>query len=387
MGINGIVDYLKKKLNCRPKVVKLGEFQGKKIAFDGQPQVYACYKMAVKIHCEDRENLAKNGVNDEEINDLATRLTCRYYLKFVAVGATPIIIYDGDPLVAKEDEIADRNKKKAAYKKQIDEISASPTPDVDELLKAYRGYMTPPRNFVKKVMELLKTLGYPVLRAKNEGEQLASELCAQGHADYVYSVDSDCLMYGPRKWIWWDWRSKEFYEYRMKDILKVLAITHEQFVDLCIMCGCDYNERIFRYAPPAIHADLHKHGSGRKIISYKKRFGVDTSCLKFEECKKLFEEKDVRDIIHEDSINAMVRAYYKFIKEMNAKRGDDEEMNVKRGDISEQVEELSSVLMTTIKIISFSDDVFNHSLLPSEPTYENKEDDGIKIPFWERITS
>ncbi|NIO45179.1 MAG: hypothetical protein GTN36_06555, partial [Candidatus Aenigmarchaeota archaeon] len=46
------------------------------------------------------------------------------------------------------------------------------------------------------IIDILKNLGFPVLKATEEGEKLCSMLCIEGKVDAVYSRDTDVVAMG-----------------------------------------------------------------------------------------------------------------------------------------------------------------------------------------------
>ena len=78
-----------------------------------------------------------------------------------------------------------------------------------------------------------------------EGEGYASELCRIGYVDYVLTEDMDTMAYACPKLI----RNCIDRSVKRRDIVSIfdynklindIELTHEQFLDFCILCGCDY---------------------------------------------------------------------------------------------------------------------------------------------------
>ncbi|KAH0617345.1 hypothetical protein JD844_015399 [Phrynosoma platyrhinos] len=51
-------------------------------------------------------------------------------------------------------------------------------------------------------------------------------------------------------------------------VLQKLNLTHEQFVDLCILLGCDYCEKIRGFGPKKALKLLQKHGSIEQVVQH-----------------------------------------------------------------------------------------------------------------------
>ena len=89
-------------------------------------------------------------------------------------------------------------------------------------------------------------MGTPIVYVNDEAERVCVELVANGYADYIYSEDTDTIVHSVAHEINTKILKKatnnSFYEIDIPDMLKAFNFTKEQFVDFCILCGCDYNE-------------------------------------------------------------------------------------------------------------------------------------------------
>lgn len=92
-----------------------------------------------------------------------------------------------------------------------------------------------------KIVELM---GLHAIVADGEAEALCSYLAREGIVHGVLSEDTDCLVYGApfmftqKKFTLND---EQVVVYHLASILSAMNMTHETFVDMCIMLKCDYN--------------------------------------------------------------------------------------------------------------------------------------------------
>jgi 5'-3' exonuclease len=92
---------------------------------------------------------------------------------------------------------------------------------------------------------LFDILNIPYYDAPVEAETTCSDLCKRGIVDAVLSEDTDVLAYSTPVFLTKiDVYNDTCVRLHHDEILKSLEITKEQFLDLCIMCGCDYNKNI-----------------------------------------------------------------------------------------------------------------------------------------------
>ena len=60
--------------------------------------------------------------------------------------------------------------------------------------------------------------------------------------------------------------SNKVLEYNLKYILQILNFTYEQFVDFCILCGCDYTNKIPKLGSETAYKYIKAHGNIETII-------------------------------------------------------------------------------------------------------------------------
>ena len=100
-------------------------------------------------------------------------------------------------------------------------------------------------NHINTTKELCKILRIPVYQAKGEGETVCACLCLGGKVDAVYTEDTDILAYGcPVQLYGLNVKKGTLKLVYLEDALNGLGFDYEQFLDFCIMLGCDYNERV-----------------------------------------------------------------------------------------------------------------------------------------------
>ena len=88
-------------------------------------------------------------------------------------------------------------------------------------------------------------MGIPYIDADGEAEVLCARLNSKGYVSACLSEDTDILANGGKVFIKSFNNTKNtVIKYSLDKILKDLNINYDQFVDLCILCGCDYSEKI-----------------------------------------------------------------------------------------------------------------------------------------------
>lgn len=157
-----------------------------------------------------------------------------------------------------------------------------------EKLKSYNISIT--KKDVENVKELFDTLGIPYQIADGEAECYASQLCLNGCVDMVLSEDTDVLVYGTPIFLTKiNTSSGMVTEIRFEKMLELLQLTHDQYRDMCILCGSDYNHTIKGVGPETSYALIKKHG---RIEDFPEKY--DTSVLNYKRVRELFSKQELK---------------------------------------------------------------------------------------------
>ncbi len=145
----------------------------------------------------------------------------------------------------------------------------------------------------KLARELFDILQVPYIQAVGEAETYASQLCVRGLVDAVASEDTDVLAYGTPTFITKINTSDETcVEIDYQELISSMGLTSEQFTDLCIMCGTDYNDNMRGIGPDKSYKLLVEHGTIEdieKIVDKKTgELKFDTSVLKYKRGREMF---------------------------------------------------------------------------------------------------
>jgi len=144
---------------------------------------------------------------------------------------------------------------------------------------------------VKRVFEeVIVSMGFPVIKAEGEAEALCVKLCYMGMVDAVLSEDTDIFAYVPdfetdRDLVMVNMvSSSKFSLLSKKDILERMDMNELTFRDMCILCGCDYNDGIKGVGPVTIKKYFSLYERLEDIKNISKRLPE----LKHEKCRELF---------------------------------------------------------------------------------------------------
>lgn len=138
-------------------------------------------------------------------------------------------------------------------------------------------------DLAKKMFTLLNV---PFYTAPWEAEKLCAKLCIDQKVVGVLSEDTDVLAYGaPYLLTKIDTSNETCTIVDYSSILQELELSSSQFLDLCIMCGTDYNENIPKIGAITAYKHITQHGS---VSKFSKQTKIDISILNYNRVKEMF---------------------------------------------------------------------------------------------------
>ena len=164
---------------------------------------------------------------------------------YLRKGIRPVFIFDGAPPEEKADVIAQRC---------VDR-------DAGRVCRV-------PQEVFNDVREITELLGVQCVQAPGEGETQAVAICTRANVDGgvipwgVATEDSDALTFGaPRIIRGLTGTAKTVVVIDRAKLLECLGLTSAQFIDLCILLGCDYSPRHPGMGPASALKTIRKYGS------------------------------------------------------------------------------------------------------------------------------
>ena len=127
-------------------------------------------------------------------------------------------------------------------------------------------------NDIINIKKLLQCIGIPVLYCDSEIESMCSQLTSNnnGVATVVFSDNTNMLPYGCGKLVTnlGHTSGAILEEYDLNDILLSLNMNLQKFIDLCILLGCDYCDKLYMVGPKKALDWLEKYKTIENIIKY-----------------------------------------------------------------------------------------------------------------------
>ena len=312
MGIKDLNTYLKKTTPECLERVHMSTLSGKKVAID--TSIYF-YKFLYK--------------NPRFIESFLEQI-----YKLIKCGITPVYVFDGKPPQEKLNELQYRKGKKDEMKDKINEITQKlenmkeeETKKLQQIQKIIdesqeKGIPLDLSNFEfiedseknqleeqmgklqKKLIYVtwkhkeelkyfLNMLHIPYIQAECEADSICAELSRRNIVDCVMSDDMDLLVDGTKILLRdFNVNSYMILKYERKNILETLKLTNEQWIDFCILCGCDYTKRIYGMGPfkciQFIRTEKNIETVLEKYVGPNKKYKFPSEEYKFKEARYLF---------------------------------------------------------------------------------------------------
>jgi len=319
MGIKNLLKFL----SDYPELIKekeSNEYYGKKIAIDIS---ILMYQVVIAIRNSGSDLTNNKGEITSHILGLFNKT-----LSFLEKGIIPIFVFDGKPPQLKQ-KILDTRKqiRKKALEKLLDAQN-----DADKIKYLKRSVLIS-KEQMNQCRELLSLMGIPYIDAPEEADSELSYLCKSNLVYAVLTEDMDILTFGSPKIIRNLTSSKKTpIEIDLKQVLSRLSITYEQFIELCILFGCDYCPNLIDIKYDTIFEIYIKHKNIEDTLEeIKKRNHIIPENFEYKQAKQYFmnsshnivnkEELKIKKPDTDKLIELLVNKYglikYKVINKLN----------------------------------------------------------------------
>jgi len=211
------------------------DFTGKKIAIDASLLIYS-YVIAIRNSSYDLTNI--DGDLTSHIHAVVSKT-----LLYLDNKIIPIFVFDGKPPNLKNDVLDKRRDDRESARKLLDDMSDD---DTEKKIKLFKKTTVITWKQMEQCKEILKAMGIPVIEAPEESDSQCASLTINNNVYGVGSEDMDHLTFGSKKLLRNISSSKknEIIEYDLEKILLELKYNQMEFIDLCILLGCDYVDHI-----------------------------------------------------------------------------------------------------------------------------------------------
>ncbi len=248
MGIKGLMKMLTEEAPQCIKEMNLKDLSGRIIAIDAS---MALYQFLIAVRSSDGNGQTQMLTN--EAGEVTSHIQGMFNrtIRLMENGIKPVYVFDGKPPTMKGGELAKRADRRASAKENLkiatEEGNAE---DMDKFTKRLIR-VTPEHN--KDCQDLLKLMGVPFIIAPCEAEATCAELAKNNCVFAAGTEDMDALTFGTpfltRRLTFAASRILPILQIDLAKALEGLGLSRDEFIDLCILCGCDYCDSIRGIGP------------------------------------------------------------------------------------------------------------------------------------------
>ncbi|EDP53129.1 Flap endonuclease, putative [Aspergillus fumigatus A1163] len=264
----------------------------------GRHRMYI-YSFLIAVRSEGQQLMSESGETTSHLMGMFYRT-----LRMVDNGIKPLYVFDGAPPKLKSGELAKRTARKAEATEAHEE--AKETGTAEDVEKFSRRTVRVTREHNAECKKLLKLMGIPYIDAPTEAEAQCAVLARAGKVYAAASEDMDTLCFEApillRHLTFSEQRKEPIQEIHLNRALEGLGMDRKQFIDLCILLGCDYLEPIPKVGPNTALKLIREHGSLEKVVEAiendpKKKY-VIPEYWPYQDARELFLHPDVREADH-----------------------------------------------------------------------------------------
>ena len=260
MGIRGLMSLILKHSPNAKKILTPEELKNKIFVIDSSILLY-------------KYSYASKSYENAHISGFFNRITT-----YLQAGVLPVFVFDGKPPAAKLETLMKRKEEKRKLYIRVEKLeedlkNLTIHTEIEKTLQQIKSirnqivHVTP--NQKNDIIKLLTILGIPFVESAGEAEQTCSYIQRTGLGDFTLTDDSDAFAFGSTKVIRFiknnDISKLEWYS--LDDIFKDMGLNQESFVDLCILCGCDFSDTIPRVGSISAYNLIKKHVNIENILS------------------------------------------------------------------------------------------------------------------------
>lgn len=220
MGIRCLNKFLKKECTSSINTIGLDSLYGKKIVIDANIYMFDF------------------AINNELIESFYKMISLfRYY------NITPIYVFDGKTNINKVETLEKRRKDKEIAENKYNEMLLTKDPRDQDMIALQKKFTRITKSQYDEVKQLMTYMGVNYIDAEYEGDEICAYLVLSNQVHGCLSEDTDMFVYGCNNiFKSLDLMNDTVTRYNLNNILYNLNINDDNFKQLCVISGTDYNK-------------------------------------------------------------------------------------------------------------------------------------------------
>ncbi|KAM7342296.1 flap structure-specific endonuclease 1 [Cochliomyia hominivorax] len=290
MGILGLYKLI---ADVCPQAIKEGEIKqyfGRKVAIDAS---MCLYQFLIAVRAEGAQLTSADGETTSHLMGMFYRT-----IRLLDNGIKPLYVFDGKPPDLKSGELAKRAERREEAQKALQQATeAGNEADMD---KFNRRLVRVTKEHANEAKELLKLMGVPYIEAPCEAEAQCAALVKAGKVYATATEDMDALTFGStvllRHLTFSEARKMPVKEIHYNKLLEGFGLTSKEFIDLCILLGCDYCDGIKGIGPKRAIELMNNYRDIETILENidRNKYTVPEN-WNYDLARQLFIEPEVQD--------------------------------------------------------------------------------------------
>lgn len=290
MGIHGLSKLI---ADIAPSAIKENEMKnlfGRKVAIDASMSIY---QFLVAVRHEGGSLTSVDGETTSHLSGMLYRT-----LRILESGIKPVYVFDGKPPELKSGELAKRAERREEAQKAL--AAAEEQGNAEDVEKFSRRLVKATRTHSEECRRLLGLMGVPCVEAPCEAEAQCAELVRAGKVYASATEDMDALTFGSsvllRHLTCSEARKMPIKEFTLSKVLEEAGLSQDEFIDLCILLGCDYCDTIRGVGPKRAIELIQKYRSIEEVLEHldKKKYTVPVD-WNYAVARKLFIRPEVTE--------------------------------------------------------------------------------------------
>ncbi|VVU95095.1 XPG I-region [seawater metagenome] len=244
--------------------------------------------------------------------------------RFIKNNIIPLYVFEGTPPLEKQDVLRMRTEKKKRIREKIqcleEELNnaKSNSQKVNlnkEITRLNKQIIHVTKDDITKLKELFDLFNIQYINAIGESDSMCSFLYKKNIIDACLSDDMDILVSGCSNMI--KFNNGEIVHYQLENILHVLNLNYEKFVEMCVLFGCDYSKPVPKLDNQLIYDLIKQDLSLIEIVDYinNKHIQQKIDALKVDNPDLTEEELASNYRSYEDYLNAKKIFMYSHLNE------------------------------------------------------------------------
>lgn len=335
MGIQDLTAVIKDNASTTISTHGFSQFKDCYIAIDTSIWANVHYRPILSNYIKDDPDSPELfSVNKDGLRKAWISRMLEIGLTFLKHSITPIFVLDGASLPLKASEKEKRAKTNARTKELYEQYKQEyldtkgafeRTDKYDKFRSAFINQIPFDHTYIKSFQEILVKLNIPVIKCKEESDILIAALWKEKYINAVYTKDTDLVIYG-LPLLLTGISGNSFTSIDCNEFMEICELSRDQLIDLAILLGTDYNDRVYGVGPKKafdfiktygklelLPSKIYKPASNRSLIRnrFKNIPSLESLTLESNEIKKvtLGEILNNEDVFDNYNIGYLISKY------------------------------------------------------------------------------